>query len=630
MKPHFFLTPNLEWKLANLPDSPGCYLMKSGGSIIYVGKAKSLKNRVSQYFQAYRSHTPKVLAMVEKVDDFDIMLVSTELEAFTLECNLIKLHMPHYNILLKDDKAYPYIRVNLADDFPRVELARRQERDGARYFGPYRGATVVREVLDVLHMIYPLRTCAHAINPDKPRRPCVHHQIGQCLAPCAGKCTKEEYRAELNKALEFLNGKYKPVLDALKARMADCSREMNYEGAAVYRDRIRAVETLIEKQTAISTTDADRDIIAVLHHDFDALVCIMFVRSGRLIGSEKFTLEGAGDDEPGEILTQFMLQYYGPENMPPKEICLSSVVHEASIVEELLSEQAGHRIYINTPRKGDKFRQVSVAMKNLRDEAERLDKQLANTHARTIGAAEELAQVLGLPRRPRRIEGFDISNTQGAQSVASQVVMIDGVCQPKEYRHYKIKTVQGANDFASMYEVISRRLAHGQNELAQRQAAGLDPTGGKFSDLPDLILIDGGPGQLKFAQDAMHTLGMHIPMFGLAERIEEIWQPHSDTSIILDRHSNALHLIQRLRDEAHRFAITHHRALRTKASVSSRLDTVPGVGPTRRKNILKHFKTVEALKAATPDEIAAVPSLPRPVAEAIWTMLHEGEGEGEA
>lgn len=619
------MNPELEWKLANLPDSPGCYLMKSKGQIIYVGKAKNLRSRVSQYFHAYRAHTPKVLAMVDKIDDFDIMLVSTELEAFTLECNLIKLHMPHYNILLKDDKAYPYIRVNLSDDFPRIELARRQERDGARYFGPYRGATVVREVMDVLHMIYPLRTCAHAINPDKPRRPCVHHQIGQCLAPCAGKVTKEEYRAELDKALDFLNGKYKPVLDALKARMADCAKDMNYEGAAVYRDRIRAVESLIEKQTAISTTASDRDVIATLHHDADALVCIMFIRSGRLIGSEKFTLEGAGDDEAGEILTQFMLQYYGPENVPPKEVVLSSVVYERSTVEELLSEQAGHRVYIQTPQKGDKFRQVGLAMKNLRDEAEKLDKKLANTYARTIGAAEELAKVLGLKKAPRRIEGYDISNTQGAQSVASEVVMIDGVCANNEYRQYRIKTVQGANDFESMYEVVSRRLTHGLNELAERQAAGLDPRGGKFSDLPDLILIDGGPVQLEFAQKAMHELRLEIPMFGLAERIDEIWTPGSDTSIVLDRHSNALHLIQRLRDEAHRRAITHHRGLRTKASVSSRLDTVPGVGSTRRKNVLKHFKTVEALKAATVEEIAKVPGLPQAVAQNIWNMLHETE-----
>jgi len=616
------MNPELEWKLANLPDSPGCYLMKSGGKIIYVGKAKNLKNRVSQYFQAYRSHTPKVRAMVEKVDDFDIMLVSTELEAFTLECNLIKLHMPHYNILLKDDKAYPYIRINLNEDYPYFELARRQERDGAKYFGPYRGATVVREIMDVLAQIYPLRTCRYVIDPNKPRRPCVLHQIGQCFAPCAGKIDPATYRIEVDKAINFLNGKYKPVLDSLKKCMEQHSREMNYEAAAVYRDRIRAVETLIERQTAISTTQVDRDVIATLHHDADALVCVMFIRAGRLIGSEKFTLEDAGDDPAGEILTQFMLQYYGPENAPPKEISLSAEVKEAAVIEQLLSEQAGHRVYIQTPRKGDKYHQVAVAMKNLRSDAEKLDKKLQNTHARTVGAVEDLAKILGLKKVPRRIEGYDISNTQGAQSVASEVVMIDGVCANKEYRNYRVKTVQGANDFASMYEVISRRLAHGLNELAERQAAGLDPRGGKFSDLPDLILIDGGPIQLEFAQKAMHELGLDIPMFGLAERIEEIWQPYSDTSIILDRHSNALHLIQRLRDEAHRVAITHHRTLRTKNTVTSRLEAVEGVGPVRRKNILKHFKTVEALKAASVDEIAAAPGVPLKVAETIYEMLH--------
>ena len=619
------MNPELEWKIANLPDSPGCYLMKSQGQIIYVGKAKNLKNRVSQYFHASRAHTPKVRAMVEKIDDFDIMLVEGELEAFTLECNLIKLHMPHYNILLKDDKAYPYIRVDLRQDFPRIELARRQERDGARYFGPYRGATVVREVMDVLHMIYPLRTCAYAIHPDKPRRPCVHHQIGQCMAPCAGNVTPEAYRAVLDKALEFLNGRYKPVLETLKERMAQCAREMNYESAAVYRDRIRAVEALIEKQTAISTNASDRDVIAVLHHDADAMVQLMFIRSGRLIGSERFTLEGAGDDEAGEILTQFMLQYYGPENVPPREVLLSASVQEQPLVEQLLSEQAGHRVYLQTPRKGDKFRQVSVALKNLRDEAEKLDRRLANSRARTLGACEELAQVLGLDKPPRRIEGYDISNTQGVLSVASEVVMIDGTCAHKEYRHYRIKTVQGANDFASMHEVITRRLTHGLNELAQRQAEGLDPRGGKFSDLPDLILIDGGRGQLSFAQDAMHSLGLNIPMFGLAERIDEIVLPDSDMSIVLDRHSNALHMIQRLRDEAHRFAITHHRSLRGKASVTSRLDGVAGVGPARRKSILRHFKTVEALKAATVEEIAQVPGLPESVAQNVYAMLHQPE-----
>ena len=621
------MNATLEWKIANLPESPGCYLMKHEGEIIYVGKAKNLKNRVSQYFHFSKSHTPKVRAMVEKIDDFEIVLVEGEMEAFALECNLIKLHKPHYNILLKDDKAYPYLRVDLNEDFPRIALARRQEKDGAKYFGPYRGATVVREVLDVIQMLYPLRTCSYRM--DKPRRPCLQSQIGRCIAPCTGNVSKEDYRALLDAAMSFISGKYKPAIEALTERMNACAKSMNYEGAAVYRDQIRAVQELNEKQTAISTTEADRDVLAVLPHDADALVQLLFIRSGRMIGSESFTLEGAGDEPAGEVLTQFMLQYYSEENQPPREILVSAEIPETEIVEQILSEAGGSRVYVTRPQRGDKFHLICVANKNLRDRAIKLDKSLENAYARTVGAVEELAQVLGLSKPPRRIEGYDISNTQGVLSVASEVVMIDGKCANSEYRHYRIKTVQGANDFASMHEVITRRLLHGQNELAERVREGLDPKGGKFSDLPDLILIDGGAGQLSAAQDAMHACGLNIPMFGLAKRIEEIVLPDSDTRIVLDRHSNALHLIQRLRDEAHRFGITHHRALRSKASLASRLDTVAGVGENRRKAILKHFKTVEALKAATAEEIAEVPGLPETVARNVYAMLHEGENDTE-
>ncbi|MBR3274685.1 MAG: excinuclease ABC subunit UvrC [Clostridia bacterium] len=617
------MSPELEFKIANLPDSPGCYLMKSEGGIIYVGKAVNLKNRVSQYFHYSAQHTPKVRAMVEKIDDFDIILVDSEMEAFALECNLIKLHMPHYNILLKDDKAYPYIRVNLAEDFPLVDLARRQERDGAKYFGPYQGSTVVREVLDVVRMVFPIRVCRHAINPDKPRRPCVHHQVGQCPAPCAGLISKEDYRRTIDGVIDFLNGKYAPVLAELKERMAEASKEMNYERAALYRDRIRAVEAVMQKQKAISTVQADQDIIAVLPHEADAMVQLMFVRSGRMIGSERFTLEGAGDEDPGEILTQFMLQYYGPEITPPREILLSHTPPEHDVIEQLLTEQHGARTYILTPRRGEKLKLVGMAVKNLKDEAKKLDRKNASSHARTIGALETLQALLNLPTLPRRIEGYDISNTQGALSVASEVVMVDGVSANKEYRRYRIKTVEGANDFASMYEVITRRLSHGLDELAERKEQGLDPQGGKFSWLPDLILVDGGRGQLAAAQEAMQAQGLNIPMIGLAKRIEEIVLPGEEESLLLDRHSPALHVLQRVRDESHRFAIIHHRTLRGKASIASRLDGIPGVGDKRKKAILKHFKTVEALKAATAEEIGQVPGVPEKVAQSVWRFLHE-------
>ena len=619
------MNAELEWKIHNLPDSPGCYLMKSGGRIIYVGKAKNLKNRVSQYFHASRSHTPKVRAMVEKVDDFDIMLVDGEMEAFALECNLIKMHRPHYNILLKDDKHYPYIRINLKEDFPRPELVRKQAKDGAKYFGPFQGATVVREVLDVVRTVFPVRSCAWNIQPDKPRRPCMYHQIGQCRAPCANLISKEDYAVIMQGVVDFLGGKYAPVIDELTERMKKAASEMNYERAALYRDRIRAVEAVMQKQKAISTAQDDRDVIAVLHHDADAIVEMLYIRSGRLIGSENFTLTGAGDEAPGEIITQFILQYYTPENLPPTELILSADPPEKGVIEELLTELHGRRTYLFTPMRGDKLKLVRMAMKNARDLAEKLDQKNAASYARTAGAAQELADVLGLDFYPRRIEGYDISNTQGTLSVGSQVVMIDGVSRRDQYRIYRIKTVQGANDFASHYEVMTRRLTHGLKEMEERKAAGLDMEGGKFSDLPDLILIDGGKGQLNYAMEAMHNVGLDIPMFGLAERIDEIVLPYSDETIYLDRHSNALHLIQRLRDEAHRFAITHHRKLRSKASVASRLDGVAGVGEKRKKAILKHFSTVEALKNASVEEIAAVPGMTRPAAENVYAMLHMQE-----
>lgn len=621
------MNETLQWKIKNLPDSPGCYLMRSGGKIIYVGKAKNLKNRVSQYFHASKNHTPKVRAMVEKVDDFDIMLVDGEMEALTLECNLIKMHRPHYNILLKDDKHYPYIRINMKEDFPRPELVRKQAKDGAKYFGPFQGATVVREVLDVVRSVFPIRSCKWNIQQGKTRRPCMYHQIGQCKAPCAGLISSEEYLKIMQNVVDFLGGKYAPVIDELTARMKEASQQMNYERAALYRDRIRAVEAVMQKQKAISTTQEDRDVIAVMHHDADALVEMLYIRSGRLIGSENFTLEGAGDEAPGEILTQFILQYYSLENLPPTELILSADPPEKNVLEELLGELHGRRTYIFTPVRGDKLKLVRMAMKNARDLAEKLDKKNASSYARTVGAAEELAEVLGLDFYPRRIEGYDISNTQGALSVGSEVVMIDGVCRHDQYRIYRIKTVQGANDFASHHEVMTRRLTHGLKEIEERKAAGLDLQDGKFSDLPDLILIDGGRGQLNYAMDAMHSVGLDIPMFGLAERVDEIVLPYSDETIYLDRHSNALHLIQRLRDEAHRFAITHHRKLRSKASVSSRLDGVAGVGEKRKKAILKHFSTVEVLKNASVEEIAAVPGMTRPVAENVYAMLHASDAQ---
>lgn len=616
------MTPELEFKIRSLPDSPGCYLMKSKGEIIYVGKAKNLKNRVRQYFHASASHTPKVRAMVEKVDDFDIVLVDGELEALILECNLIKKHMPWYNILLKDDKHYPFIRIDLREPFPAVELRREQVKDGARYFGPYVGAAAVREVLDISRMLFPIRHCTKPLKPGMKARPCLHHQVGQCLAPCAGLVDEATYGAEIKKLIHFLSGHYDDVLKELKSRMAEAAAAMNYERAAVYRDRIRAVNDLMQRQKALDVGGEDRDIIAELPVDADVLVQVMLTRGGRLISSEMFTLSRAADDEPGEVLTRFMTQYYSAENPPAPEVLVSAPLPESAVLEELLGEIIHRRVRISCPQRGDKAKLVQMARKNLRDEAAKIEKKRARSRERTIGALEELQAVLGLPKPPRRIEGYDISNTQGVLSVASEVVMIDGVSARREYRHYRIRDIEGPNDFESMKQVITRRLSHGLAEKAQREREGLDPLGGKFSDLPDLILIDGGPEQVRFAQEAMRAQGLDIPMFGLAKRLDEIVLPDSDESILLDRHSEALHLIERLRDEAHRFAITHHRALRQKKGVGSKLEEIPGIGPRRRRAILTHFKTMEALRSATEDEIAGVDGVTRENARAVYRYLH--------
>lgn len=617
------MNPQLEIKLRQLPDSPGCYLMKSRGEIIYVGKAKNLKNRVRQYFQSSRNHTPKVLAMVEKVDDFDIVLVDGELEALILECNLIKLHQPFYNILLKDDKQYPYIRIDTRQDFPRVELVRRMGRDGARYFGPYIGATVVREMLDVLGQEFPLRTCVNMPSGGAARRACVHAQIGQCLAPCTGGVTREEYHKVIDRVIAFLSGSDSGVMDMLDRQMREASAAMQFEKAAVYRDRLRAVREIMQKQKAVNTRGDDYDVLACASDGVDALVQALFMRDGKLLGSESFVMERGDGESAGELIESFMLQYYDEDHPIPPMILVQELTSDADTLTALLREKRGGAVEIRLPQRGDKRQMMEMAQKNARDAADKRAAQLRRSYERTTGALEELQRVLGLERLPRRIEGYDISNTQGALSVASMVVMEDGLPAKKEYRHFRIKTVEGANDFASMHEVIERRFRHGLEEQAELEAEGRNADEGKFSRMPDLVLIDGGPVQLANALDAAAQVGVNVPMFSLAERIDEIYLPGREETIYLDRHSSALHLIQRLRDEAHRFAITHHRKLRARGSISSQLDSIAGVGERRKRALLKHFKSVESLRAATVEELLEAEGMTRPVAEAVHAFFHQ-------
>ena len=609
---------NLELKISMLPESPGCYLMKDAeGTIIYVGKAVNLKNRVRSYFRD-TAHTPKVAAMISHIADFDVLLCDTNLEALCLECNLIKLHKPYYNILLKDDKHYPYLRVDLKEPFPRLTLARKMEKDGAKYFGPYIGATAVRQVIDAVRGVFPIRSCRKELPLKTPSRPCVNHEIGRCMAPCAGKCTEEAYWDMMDGVLSFLSGDYRQVLEMLRRDMMAAAEKLQYERAAVIRDRIRDVEGLMEKQTAIQTDRSEQDIIAIAQDGLDAMVQIVYVRGGRMIGGDHFALPREGSEAPGDVLASFMTQYYEDGNLVPRNV-LAQALPDGSReqLEQWLRQQKGSAVTLTTPKRGEKHDLVLLAAKNAMDALQKRNARAQILEERTTGAAAALGRALGLEKAPRRIEGYDISNTQGVLSVASMVVFIDGKPAKKEYRHFRIKTVEGANDFASLNEVLGRRFSHGLQEKAEREAAGLSPIGGKFSDLPDLVLIDGGPQQLRFARQALLDIGADVAMFGLAKKQEEIFLPDREEPIILDHHTPELHLIQRVRDEAHRFGITHHRALRGKASIHSQLEDIPGIGPARRKALLKALGSLKAIREASEEQLLAIPGMNRPAVEAV-------------
>ena len=626
----------LETKIAMLPESPGCYLMKNAeGTIIYVGKAVNLKNRVRSYFRD-TDHTPKVAAMVSNIADFDVLLCDSNLEALCLECNLIKLHKPHYNILLKDDKHYPYIRVNLKEPFPRLELARRMpegsagKRDGAKYFGPYIGATAVRQVIEAVRGVFPLRTCKKDLPLKTPCRPCVNYEIGKCMAPCAGKCTEEAYWDMMDGVLAFLGGDYEQVLKVLRKEMMDCAAKMQYERAAAVRDKIRDIEGLMERQIAIRTANSEQDIIALAQDGLDAMVHIFYVRGGRMIGGDHFALPREGSEDPGEVLAEFLTQYYEDGNLIPRNVLVQTLPEGSREQIELwLRQQKSAAVTLATPKRGEKHDLVLLAAKNAADALEKRNARATIREERTTGACAALARALGLEKPPRRIEGYDISNTQGVLSVASMVVFIDGVAAKKEYRHFRIKTVEGANDFASLNEVLGRRFARGLAEKAEREAAGLPAIGGKFSDLPDLVLIDGGPQQLRFARQALLDMGVNVrvgpsvsgddavAMFGLAKKQEEIFLPDREEPILLDHHTPELHLIQRVRDEAHRFCITHHRGLRGKASIHSQLEDIPGIGPKRRKALLTKLGSLKAIREATEEQLLAVPGMTKAAAAAV-------------
>ena len=588
-------------KLKLLPENPGVYIMKDvTGKIIYVGKAVVLKNRVRQYFQSQRNHTPKVRAMVAKVADFEFIMTASEVEALILECNLIKKHRPRYNISLKDDKSYPYVKVTLQDDFPRVFLTHRILKDGARYFGPYTNVTAVHESLKLLRRLFPLRNCKTLQD-----RPCLEYHIKRCLAPCVGKVTKEEYGAMIRSVLLFLEGRTADVEKELEYRMKAAAEAYHFELAARLRDQLAAVRKVAEKQNIV-TGAGDQDAIGMARSEIGVCVQVFFIRSGKMIGREHFLLQGSEDESDEALLAAFLQQYYHRATFIPREILLPMDLVEVSLLETWLAEKKGAKVQLLVPQRGTKHDIVAMAASNaekfLSDEAARI----RQANAQTLGAVEELGRYLGLKNPPNRMECFDISHIQGSETVASMVVFEGGLPKKSDYRRFKINSTEGKpDDFLSMREVTQRRYG----DLPE-------------SELPDLIVIDGGKGQLSSALEIIRGAGhADVPVVGLAKQFELVFREGESDPVVLPRHSQALYLIERIRDEAHRFAITYHRNLRGKRNLVSVLDHIVGIGPARRKSLWNTFGTMAKIKAASIDELAQAPGMNRPAAEAVYQFF---------
>lgn len=595
-------------KLKNLPDKPGVYIMKNEqGEIIYIGKAISLKNRVRQYFKT-SGHAGKVGAMVSHINDFEYILTDSELEALILECNLIKKHRPKYNVLLKDDKHYPYIKITMNDEFPKIALTREIKKDKSKYFGPYRSAKAVRDTISLIKKIFPIRTCNRVLKEGVPNgRPCLNYHINQCMGPCLGNVKRSDYDVVIQDVIKFLSGKHDEILRDLRTKMNNASDNMHYELAASYRDKISAIEKISENQKVISTSMQDQDVIALANMDDLTGVQIFFIRSGKLISGEHILLEDTEENDLKDILESYIKQYYSMSTFIPNEILIQHDLEGVEVIEEWLTELRGGRVYIRTPKRGEKLKLVRMAERNALEFllVERRKKE--REYDRTVGALGELKEYLSLKEIPIRIECFDNSNLQGTDPVASMVVFQDGKPCKKDYRRFKIKSVQGPDDFASMIEVITRRFSRGLKEREELRGLNKSIDHGKFSKFPDLIIVDGGKGQLGAALKAISDVGVaHIPVVSLAERNEEIFVQNRKEPIILPKGSNALHLIQRIRDEAHRFAITFHRSLRQKNKLHSVLEDIPGIGSKRRKALLKAFDSVEKISVASLEELCKV------------------------
>lgn len=616
---------NIEEELKKLPSQPGVYIMHDAkDEIIYVGKAISLKNRVRQYFQSSRNKTAKIEQMVSRIARFEYIVTDSELEALVLECNLIKEHQPRYNTMLKDDKAYPYIKVTVWEEFPRVMFARTMKKDKSRYFGPYTSAGAVKDTIDLIHKLYKIRTCNRSLPKDIGKeRPCLNYHIKQCDAPCQGYVDKAAYGENVNQALEFLNGRYDGLLKTLEDRMMQASEAMDFEKAIEYRELITSVKKIAQKQKITSNSMEDRDIIALAKDEKDAVVQVFFVREGKLIGRDHFHVTIATAENTGQILTSFVKQFYAGTPFLPKELWVQEELEDSEVIARWLSTRKGQKVRIVVPKKGEKERLVELAEKNaalvLSQDSERIKRE----ELRTIGAMNQVAEWLGL-ENVRRMEAFDISNISGYESVGSMVVYENGKPKRSDYRKFRIKTVTGPNDYASMKEVLTRRFSHGLEEIGQIREKGVDEKFGSFTRFPDLLMMDGGRGQVNIALEVLDELHLDIPVCGMVKddnhRTRGLY--YNNVEIPIDRHSEGFRLITRIQDEAHRFAIEYHRSLRSKSQVRSILDDIPGIGNTRRKALMRHFKSLDAVKAATEEELLQVPGMNRLAARSVYGFFH--------
>ena len=610
---------DIQEELKKLPGKPGVYLMHGEkDEIIYVGKAISLKNRVRQYFQSSRNKGPKIEQMVTHITRFEYIITDSELEALVLECNLIKEHRPKYNTMLMDDKSYPFIKVTVQEPFPRIMLARQMKKDKAKYFGPYTSVGAVRDTIELIRKLYKIRSCNRRLPRDIGlERPCLNYHIHQCDAPCQGYVDQQEYRESIDQVLQFLNGNYDLILGDLQRKMEEASEAMEYERAIEYRDLLQSVQKIAQKQKITDTAGDDRDIVAMAKDLEDAVVQVFFVRNGRLIGRDHFFLRLTGDETKGEILSSFIKQFYAGTPYLPAELMMQEEPGDMELLEEWLTEKRGHKVHIRVPKKGSKEKLVELAQRNaaliLTKDKERLKRE----EGRTIGAVKEIENLLGM-RGIVRMEAFDISNISGYASVGSMVVYEKGRPKRSDYRKFRIKSVQGPDDYASMEEVLTRRFEHGRREQEEGKVEN------SFTAFPDLILMDGGRGQVNIALEVLDKLRIHIPVCGMVKddnhRTRGLY--YNNVEIPIDRNSEGFKLITRIQDEAHRFAIEYHRKLRGQGQVHSVLDDIPGIGPARRKDLMRRFPGLEAIRNADVETLKELPSMNEAAAESVYNFFH--------